>query len=158
MSEARGQHGEGRARGAPRSSPPIRDGDLPDGRVPTIRVVMLPRDTNANGTIFGGVILSQIDLASAIEAHRWHAGRLVTVAMNAVEFKRPVFVGDLVSLYTSTEKVGTTSVTVRVQVWAQRRFGSSERVPVTDATVVMVATDDHGQKVPITRTEPAPLY
>lgn len=130
----------------------------PEGLVPAIRQVMMPRDTNANGTIFGGIILAQIDLAAAIEAHRWHPGRLATVAMDKVVFKRPVFVGDLVSFYTSTERVGTTSVTVCVDVWAQRRFGSNARVPVTRATVTMVATDDGGQKVPIANKEPSPLY
>jgi acyl-CoA thioesterase YciA len=130
----------------------------PEGRVPAIRQVMMPRDTNAVGTIFGGIILAQIDLAAAIEAHRWHPGRLATVAMDKVVFKRPVFVGDLVSFYTSTERVGTTSVTVCVDVWAQRRFGSNTRVPVTKATVTMVATDDGGHKVPIANREPAPLY
>jgi len=143
---------------SPAPPPPEPEELPPEGAVPTIRLVMMPRDTNANGTIFGGVIMSQVDLAAAIESHRWHPGRLATIAMNAVEFKRPVFVGDLVSLYTETVRVGTTSITVRVRVWAQRRFGSTVRVPVTAATVVMVATDEDGRKVPITRTEPAPLY
>jgi acyl-CoA thioesterase YciA len=128
------------------------------GRVPAIRLVMMPRDTNANGTIFGGIILAQIDLAAAIEAHRWHPGRLATVAMDRVVFKRPVYVGDLVSFYTATERVGTTSVTIRVDVWAQRRFGSNVRVHVTRATVTMVATDEGGAKVPIAKQEPSPLY
>jgi acyl-CoA thioesterase YciA len=128
------------------------------GRVPAIRQVMMPRDTNANGTIFGGVILSQIDLAAAIEAHRWHPGRIVTVAMDQVEFKRPVHVGDLVSFYTETVRRGTTSVTVRVDVWAQRRFGSNERVAVTQADVTMVAVDMQGKKTPLANSEPAPLY
>lgn len=130
----------------------------PEGQVPAIRQVMMPRDTNANGTIFGGIILAQIDLAAAIEAHRWHPGRLATVAMDKVVFKRPVFVGDLVSFYTSTERVGTTSVTVCVDVWAQRRFGSNTRVRVTRATVTMVATDEGGHKVAIENSEPSPLY
>lgn len=129
-----------------------------NGRVPAIRQVMMPRDTNANGTIFGGVILSQIDLAAAIEAHRWHPGRIVTVAMDKVEFKRPVHVGDLVSFYTETVRRGTTSVTVRVDVWAQRRFGSNERVAVTQADVTMVAVDAKGQKTPLANSEPSPLY
>ncbi|QDU69877.1 acyl-CoA thioesterase [Engelhardtia mirabilis] len=130
----------------------------PEGVSPAIRVMMMPRDTNANGTIFGGVILAQIDLAAAIEAHRWHPGRLATVAMDKIEFKRPVFVGDLVSFYTSTEHTGTTSVTIRVDVWAQRRHGSNTRVPVTSATVTMVATDEGGQKVPLANKVPSPLY
>jgi len=130
----------------------------PPDKAPAIRQVMMPRDTNANGTIFGGVILAQIDLAAAIEAHRWHSGRLVTVGMDSIEFKEPVLVGDLVSFYTETERKGTTSVTVRVDVWSQRRFGSMAYIPVTAAVVTMVAIDEHGKKTPIERSEPAPLY
>lgn len=120
-----------------------------------LRTILLPRDTNGGGTIFGGVILSHIDLAAAIEAHRYHAGRLVTIAMDKVVFKKPVLVGDLVSFFTETERVGTTSVTVRVSVWAQRRFGAIERSPVTEALVTLVAVDDRFQKVPIRPSEPA---
>ena len=83
-------------------------------RVPAIRVVMMPKDTNALGTIFGGVILSYIDQAGAVEAHRHCPGRIVTVAMREVVFHAPVFVGDLVSFWTHTVKVGNTSVTVHV--------------------------------------------
>ena len=116
---------------------------------PAIRQVMMPRDTNAFGTIFGGVILSQIDLAAAIEAHKAHDGRLVTVAMDAVIFRAPVWVGDLVSCHTETLRVGTTSVRVKVRVWAERRFSKDEDVFVTEAEVTMVAVDDQGRKVPI---------
>ncbi|MEZ5977680.1 MAG: acyl-CoA thioesterase [Planctomycetota bacterium] len=132
--------------------------ELPPQKPPAIRQVMMPRDTNANGTIFGGVILAQVDLAAAIEAHRWHTGRLVTVAMDSVEFKQPVHVGDLVSFYTETEKVGRTSVRVRVDVWSQRRFGSKAYIPVTSASVTMVAIGDDDRPTPIERKEAAPLY
>lgn len=125
------------------------DQEPPQGREPAIRVVMMPRDTNALGTIFGGVILSHIDLAAAIEAHHYHQGRVVTVAMDKIVFKQPVFVGDLVSFYTETVRIGTTSVTVKVSVWARRRFGSTDYVPVTEAHVTMVAVDDEFHKVPI---------
>lgn len=131
---------------------------LPPDQAPAIRQVMMPRDTNANGTIFGGVILAQIDLAAAIEAHRWHGGRLVTVAMDSIEFKEPVHVGDLVSFYTSTVRKGRTSVRVRVDVWSQRRFGSKAYIPVTAAEVTMVAIGDDERPTPIERNEPAPLY
>lgn len=127
---------------------------FPEGQSPAIRMVMMPRDTNALGTIFGGVILSHIDLAAAIEAHRYHGGKVVTVAMDKVVFKQPVFVGDLVSFFTTTERLGTTSVTAKVSVWAQRRFGAEERVHVTEALVTMVAVDDEFRKVRIPR-EPA---
>ena len=95
----------------------------PEDECPAIRQVMMPRDTNAVGTIFGGVILSQIDLAAAIEAHKHHEGKVVTVSMDKVDFKAPVRVGDLVSFFTSTRRIGRTSITVQVAVWAQRRFG-----------------------------------
>ncbi|MCH2105930.1 MAG: acyl-CoA thioesterase [Planctomycetes bacterium] len=116
---------------------------------PAIRVVMLPRDTNAAGTIFGGVILSHLDLAAAIEAHKHHQGMVVTVAMDEVEFKEPVHVGDLVSFFTETVKVGRTSVRTRVCVWAQRRFGDGGHIPVTEAQVTMVAVDPEGNPTPL---------
>jgi len=122
---------------------------FPAMRIPTIRRVTTPVDSNLMGTVFGGAILSEIDLAAAMEAHKLHAGHVVTVAMDKVEFKRPVFVGDLVSLYTDIERVGKTSVTVRVQVWAQRRQPPRDTVQVTEALVTMVAVDDALNPVPV---------
>ena len=118
-------------------------------RDPAIRITLLPRDTNSAGTIFGGIILSYIDMAGAIEAHR-RTGmqRFVTVAMREVIFHKPVFVGDLVSFYAETVKVGTTSITVRVMVEVER-LGKSERVRVTEAEVIYVAVDEHGEKMKI---------
>lgn len=108
---------------------------------------MLPRDTNSQGTIFGGIILSYIDMAGAIEAHRRTLmDRFVTVAMREVIFHKPVFVGDLVSFYGETVKIGTTSITVRVIVEAERVGSQNERVRVTEAEVVYVAVDEHRQK------------
>jgi acyl-CoA thioesterase YciA len=117
---------------------------------PAIRIAMLPRDTNSQGTIFGGVILSYIDMAGAIEAHR-HTGmdRFVTVAMREVIFHAPVFVGDLVSFYSETARVGTTSITVRVMVEAERYGGPKDRVRVTEAEVIYVAVDKMGKKMTI---------
>ena len=116
---------------------------------PAIRVVMLPRDTNSQGTIFGGVILSYIDMAGAIEAHRQTGmDRFVTVAMREVIFHAPVFVGDLVSFYAETLKVGNTSITTRVLVEAVRYEGH-EHVGVTEAEVVYVAVDKEGNKTRI---------
>ncbi len=92
---------------------------MPD-RIPAIKVLLLPKDTNALGTIFGGVILSHIDLASAVEARKTAPHRYVTKAMNAVEFHAPVFVGDLVNFFTETVRVGRTSITVKVVVEAER--------------------------------------
>ncbi len=122
---------------------------IPPSGDPAIRVVMMPRDTNAAGTIFGGVILSHLDLAAAIEAHKHHQGMVVTVAMDQVEFKEPVHVGDLVSFFTETVKVGRTSVQTRVCVWAQRRFGDGGHIPVTEAHVTMVAVDSDGTPTPL---------
>jgi acyl-CoA thioesterase YciA len=116
---------------------------------PAIRIAMLPRDTNSQGTIFGGVILSYIDMAGAIEAHRQTGmDRFVTVAMREVIFHQPVFVGDLVSFYSETVKIGTTSITTRVVVEAIR-FDGHERVRVTQAEVVYVAVDREGNKIKI---------
>ena len=119
-------------------------------RDPAIRVLLLPKDTNAYGTIFGGVILSHIDLASAIEARRAGPHRFVTKAMREVEFHQPVFVGDVVNFFTETVRVGRTSITVRISVEAERwGGGSGERVMVTEAEVVLVAVDERGQPTPI---------
>ena len=116
---------------------------------PAIRIAMLPRDTNSQGTIFGGVILSYIDMAGAIEAHRKTGmDRFVTVAMREVIFHAPVFVGDLVSFYSETAKVGNTSITTRVMVEAMR-YDGHQRVRVTEAEVVYVAVDRAGKKVKI---------
>src|SRR5436190_17320068 len=117
---------------------------------PAIRITLLPRDTNSQGTVFGGIILSYIDMAGAIEAHR-HTGmpRFVTVAMREVVFHKPVLIGDLVSFYAETVRVGRTSITVRVVVEAERIGVSRERILVTDAEVVYVAVDEIRQKTMI---------
>jgi acyl-CoA thioesterase YciA len=121
----------------------------PKDKIPSVRQLMMPRDTNALGTIFGGVILSQIDLAAAIEAHKFHPSKVVTVSMDKVEFKQPVFVGDLVSFFTEKIRIGRSSITVHVSVWAQRRFGGGEFVHVTEADVTMVAVGDDMKPTPI---------
>ena len=116
---------------------------------PAIRVVMMPRDTNPLGTIFGGIILSYIDQAGMVEALRHTTKKLVTVAMHEVKFISPVFVGDLVSFYTETMKIGTTSITVRVTVDVARGQPVHESVRVTQAEVVYVAVDEPGHPVPV---------
>jgi acyl-CoA thioesterase YciA len=120
-------------------------------RIPAIKVLLLPKDTNAYGTIFGGVILSHIDLASAVEARKAGSHRYVTKAMREVEFYQPVFLGDIVSFYTHTVRVGRTSITVKVEVEAERWSftGTGERVKVTEAEVVLVAVDERGVPRPI---------
>jgi acyl-CoA thioesterase YciA len=121
----------------------------PDSLQPAIRVVMMPRDTNPMGTIFGGAILSHIDIAGAVEARKHSEKMLVSVAMHEVKFIAPVFVGDLVSFYTETVKIGRTSVTVRVTVDALRRKAPHENVRVTQAEVVYVALDSPGHSAPL---------
>jgi acyl-CoA thioesterase YciA len=119
---------------------------------PAIRITLLPRDTNPQGTIFGGIILSYIDMAGAVEAHRrTQVERFVTVAMREVIFHEPVFVGDLVSFYARTERIGTTSITIRVLVEAERYGGVSERIKVTEAEVVYVAVDANRRKIRINK-------
>jgi acyl-CoA thioesterase YciA len=119
-------------------------------RIPAIKVLLLPKDTNALGTIFGGVILSHIDLASAVEARKSGAHRYVTKAMREVEFHAPVFLGDIVNFFTETTRIGRTSITVKVSVEAERwGAGEGERVQVTEAEVVLVAVDRNGHPTPI---------
>ncbi|MFM7295636.1 MAG: acyl-CoA thioesterase [Planctomycetota bacterium] len=125
--------------------------EYPKDKQPSIRTVMMPRDTNAVGTIFGGVILSHIDLAAATEAHLLHPGKLVTISFDQVEFKQPVFVGDLVSFFTETLRVGRTSITVGVSVWAQRSRKRGELVHVTEGRVTLVAVDENLKPTPIVR-------
>ena len=127
-----------------------RDPGLPMENKMTLatRVMLLPKDTNALGTIFGGVILSHIDLAAAVEARRHSDHRLVTVAMREVVFHKPVFLGDVVSFYTRLIRIGTTSITVHVNVRVERP-GEPDEIHVTDAEVVYVAVDDENKKVPV---------
>lgn len=115
----------------------------------TLRVTMLPRDTNARGTIFGGVILSHIDLAGAIAAQRHAARNFVTKAMREVAFIAPVYVGDVVSFYATVTREGKTSLTIRVEVEAERFRAPEERVRVTEAEVIYVAIDDNGRPIPL---------
>jgi acyl-CoA thioesterase YciA len=116
---------------------------------PAIRVVMLPRDTNPQGTIFGGVILSYIDQAGAVEARKHADRKFVTVAMREVIFHEPVFVGDVVSFYTKTLRIGHTSVTVKIAVEAIRASDPKRVAKVTSAEVVYVAVDDRGRPIPV---------
>lgn len=116
---------------------------------PAIRVVMMPRDTNAEGTIFGGVILSLIDQAAYVEAVRQAHRRFVTVAMDKIVFHHPVFVGDVLSLYAEAERVGRTSLTIKVRVCARRRDEPETTVNVTEAEVVFVALGADNKPAPV---------
>ena len=118
-------------------------------REPTLRVTMLPRDTNARGTIFGGIILSHLDLAGAVAAREHVALDFVTRAMREVGFIAPVYVGDVVSFYTAVVKEGKTSLTIRVEVEAERFSKPGRRVRVTEAEVIYVAIDGHGKATAI---------
>lgn len=117
---------------------------LPAGQ-PTTRVLAMPTDTNPSGDIFGGWIMSQVDIAASIAAHRRARTRTVTVAVNSFQFKKPVFVGDLISTYAKVEKVGSTSLTIFVEVYAERGRQQTEVVKVTEATLTFVAIDDDGK-------------
>ena len=115
-----------------------------------IRVMMMPRDTNAQGTIFGGVILSYLDQAGAIEARKLGCQKVVTVAMDSIEFHEPVFVGDVLSFYTEVVKIGRTSARIRLEVEADRFDDSrAQRVSVTSAEIVYVAVDEQRRPIPI---------
>lgn len=121
---------------------------LPD-REPSTRVLAMPSDTNASGDIFGGWIMAQVDIAGAVAAYRRAGGRVATVAVNSFHFHRPVFVGDLVSCYADVVKVGTTSLTVHVDVFAERDRGNHECVRVTEADLVYVAVDAERKPRPV---------
>ena len=116
---------------------------LPVGREPTLRVIPMPADANHTGDIFGGWIMAQVDLAGAVPAMRIAKGRVATVAVNSVVFKQPVFVGDIVSLYAEVVRVGRTSITVSVEVYAQHRATTDAGVKVTEAVLTYVAVDEH---------------
>ena len=131
-------------------SDPNIDAGLPLGKEPTLRLVPEPADSNHSGDIFGGWIMSQVDIAGSIPATRRARGHVVTVAVNSFVFKQPVFVGDIVSLYAEIERVGRTSITVRVEVYAQRNPVKEECVKVTEAilTYVAVGSDRRPREVP----------
>jgi acyl-CoA thioesterase YciA len=118
---------------------------LPKGKEPTLRVVPMPADANHTGDIFGGWIMSQVDVAGSIPAIRMAQGRVATVAVNSFVFRQPVFVGDLVSFYAEVVKVGRTSITVDVEVYSQRRPEKELCVKVTEATLTYVAVDENRQ-------------
>jgi acyl-CoA thioesterase YciA len=119
---------------------------LPENEQPVLRIVPMPADTNAHGTIFGGWVMAQVDIAGSIPAWDRAQGPVVTVAVNSFVFKEPVFVGDVVSFYARVLKVGRTSITVDVEVFSQRgRSGSREAVKVTEAQLTYVAVDDRRQ-------------
>jgi acyl-CoA thioesterase YciA len=116
---------------------------LPSGKEPTLRVIPMPRDANHTGDIFGGWIMAHVDLAGAVPAMRVARGRVATVAVNSFVFKQPVLVGDIVSLYSEVVRVGRTSITVSVEVYAHHRTESEAAVKVTEAVLTYVAVDEN---------------
>jgi len=125
------------------------DPKLPHGKEPALRVMPMPADANHNGDIFGGWIMSHVDIAGGVVAGRLARGRVATVAVNAFVFKQPVHVGDLLSFYADVVRVGNTSVTVNVEVYAERRPADPHVVKVTEATLSYVAIDKDGRPRPI---------
>ncbi len=121
---------------------------------PRIKIVTMPKDTNSSGNIFGGWIMSQIDVAGALATRDLYVGKVVTVAVNSMEFRQPIFVGDVVSCYAKIIKVGNSSIQVKVEVDAERILdGSRESVHVTSAIVTYVSVDKNGKKFPINCTK-----
>ena len=121
---------------------------LPEGEMPVLRIVPMPADTNAHGTIFGGWVMAQVDIAGSIPAWDRAQGPVVTVAVNSFVFREPVFVGDLVSFYARVLKVGRTSITVDVEVFSQRDR-RKEVVKVTEAQLTYVAVDGDRNPRPV---------
>jgi acyl-CoA thioesterase YciA len=126
----------------PSSPPPLR---LPDDRQLVLRVMPMPADANGNGDIFGGWIMAQVDIAGAVLPARIAKGRIVTVAVNEFIFKQPVSINDLLSFYAKVERIGRTSVTVNVEVYAERNPANLEVVKVTEANLTYVAIDKDGK-------------
>ena len=115
---------------------------LPSNKMPVLRVMPMPADANVHGDVFGGWIMAQVDIAGSLPAVRRANGRVATIAVNSFLFKQPVFVGDLLSFYAEIVKVGNTSVTVNVEVYAERNRLEAVTVKVTEATLTYVATGE----------------
>jgi acyl-CoA thioesterase YciA len=122
---------------------------LPEGRIPALRVVPMPADSNQNGDIFGGWIMAQVDVAGGTVAARVARGRVATVSVNSFVFKQPVQIGDVLSFYADVQRVGRTSVTVNVEVYAERGREDTKVVKVTEATLTYVAIDLKGRPRPV---------
>jgi acyl-CoA thioesterase YciA len=122
---------------------------LPEAKQPALRVMPMPADANQNGDIFGGWIMSQVDIAGGTAAGKIARGRVATVAVKEFVFKQPVQVGDLLSFYVDVERIGRTSITVTVEVFAERRPTDPHVVKVTEATLTYVAIDANGRPRPV---------
>ena len=127
---------------------------LPADMELVLKVIPMPADTNANGDIFGGWVMAQVDLAGSVIPARHTQGRMATVAVNEFVFKQPVRLGDILSFYSSLTRIGRTSVTVKVEVYAERFSAQGQYVKVTEASLTYVAIDEQGRPRPI--PQPAP--
>lgn len=127
------------------------DADFPEAQPPSLRTVAMPADANPSGDIFGGWIMSQMDLAGAIFASYRVKGRLVTVAVEGMNFHKPVFVGDQVSCYCKLKHTGTTSLAVHIETWVRRKHASTRHMKVTEATYTYVCVDENRRPIPLTR-------
>ncbi|AVO48746.1 acyl-CoA thioesterase [Melaminivora suipulveris] len=125
---------------------------LPSDKELVLKVIPMPADTNGNGDIFGGWVMAQVDLAGSVLPARLICGRMATVAVNEFVFKQPVRVGDLLSFFAEVTRVGNTSMTVRVEVYAERMRAQGRYLKVTEASLTYVAIDDNGRPRPIART------
>lgn len=128
---------------------PTQPDSLPQGSELVLRVMPMPADTNGAGDVFGGWLMAQVDLAGAVLPARRARGRIATVAVNQFTFKQPVYVGDLVSFYAHIARVGTTSITVHVEVWAERDPANPQLVKVTEASLTYVSLDEQGRPRPV---------
>lgn len=124
------------------------EADTPPASEPSLRTLAMPGDANPNGDIFGGWVLAQMDLAGAVPAVERAGGRVATVAVEAMRFHQPIFIGDLVSAYTRVTREGTTSISVAIEIWAKRRKDAT-LVRVTEGTFVYVAIDEAGRPRPL---------
>jgi acyl-CoA thioesterase YciA len=129
---------------------------LPTDKDLVLKVIPMPADCNANGDIFGGWVMAQVDLAGAVVPARYTQGRMATVAVNQFIFKQPVRVGDILSFFSSVTRIGNTSITVQVEVYAERFQNQGRYVKVTEASLTYVAIDEHGKPrtIPKHRLEP----
>lgn len=125
--------------------------EMPLDKQPMIRVMAMPKDTNSAGDIFGGWIMSQVDLAGSVFAHGYVKERVVTVAVNSFAFHQPVFIGDVISCYAELVKVGNTSITIEVTVFAER-YREEKAVKVTQAVLTYVAVDENRKPTPIKKS------
>ncbi len=125
--------------------------ELPTDKELVLKVIPMPADCNANGDIFGGWVMAQVDLAGAVVPARYVDGRMATVAVNEFVFKQPVRVGDILSFFASVTRVGTTSITVQVEVYAERFRSQKRYIKVTEASLTYVAIDDFGRPCKIVK-------